>query len=464
MRRRFVPGRGVVKLTKIQRPSQFDGPAHAAEFLLLLIDGGLDEMATSRRKHLPMEAKPEMRARLVRVAQKLLVLRALDCLRWIDFPPQLSYLDAVNDQWVKGPYTIFQALHHLWHLGFAEPSKIRRVTSRGRFGSIPYLGDSLEDRAFSESQITWNDEVLLAPEGMIASLVAAIGTLSLGDDLGAIIGKLHTFDETGDAPEHRLCLMGLGDDREAMLLSTSGGGSAIASLRAANLPEHSLFRIIGSQVRWLCADEESARVLRWRLIVHLAESAKSARELPNLLAMVTVMPSHAFLPEGPRQEYKATYEADSRTSTKNPHNRLACLKTICGFLNAEGGTLTIGVTDEGEVLGLGADFALINDDAKADTFELRLREAMKNQLDPLPLNLVEVAFPEAFGRTICEVRVAKASSPTYLSYKDLKSGEAKRELFVRDGNRTIALRGSHLEQFLAGNWDGSTQETSSDET
>lgn len=454
----------MVKLTKIESPPQFTGPDHAAEFLLLLIEGGLDEMATSRRKNLPLEAKPELRARMIRVAQKLLVLRALDCLRWIDFPPQLSYLDAVNEQWVKGPYTIFQALHHLWHQGFAEPSKIRRITSRGRFGNVPFLGESLEDRAFSESQITWNDEVLLAPEGMIASLVAAIGTLSLGDDLGAVIGKLHTFDESGDVPEHLKCLLELGGERETILLSTAGGGSAISSLKAAKLPENVLWRFVGSQVRWLCADEESARVLRWRLIVHLAESAKSPRELPNLLEMVTVMPSQAFLPEGPRQEYKATYEADSRTSTKNPHNRLACLKTICGFLNADGGTLTVGVTDEGEVLGLGADFALINDDAKTDSFELRLREAMKNHLDPLPLSLVEVAFPEAFGRTICEVRVAKAPSPTYLSYKDPKSGEPKRELFVRDGNRTIALRGTHLEQFLAGNWDGSTQETSSDET
>jgi predicted HTH transcriptional regulator len=34
---------------------------------------------------------------------------------------------------------------------------------------------------------------------------------------------------------------------------------------------------------------------------------------------------------------------------------LAALKTIAGFLNASGGTLVIGVADDGKVLGLAAD-------------------------------------------------------------------------------------------------------------
>ncbi|MHC5017822.1 MAG: AlbA family DNA-binding domain-containing protein [Planctomycetota bacterium] len=34
---------------------------------------------------------------------------------------------------------------------------------------------------------------------------------------------------------------------------------------------------------------------------------------------------------------------------------IACLKTMAAFLNSEGGTLLVGVEDDGNILGIGAD-------------------------------------------------------------------------------------------------------------
>ena len=38
----------------------------------------------------------------------------------------------------------------------------------------------------------------------------------------------------------------------------------------------------------------------------------------------------------------------------------ACLKTICGFLNSNGGTLLIGVSDKGEIIGLSEEIELFH--------------------------------------------------------------------------------------------------------
>ena len=49
----------------------------------------------------------------------------------------------------------------------------------------------------------------------------------------------------------------------------------------------------------------------------------------------------------------------------------AVLKTIAAFSNAEGGTLLIGVNDEGEVIGLDYDYTSLK--GNRDEFELHLR-------------------------------------------------------------------------------------------
>ena len=118
-------------------------------------------------------------------------------------------------------------------------------------------------------------------------------------------------------------------------------------------------------------------------------------------------------------------------------------------MNSEGGTLYIGVSDQGVPVGLEGDFALIEDASPCDVFEGRLREFVKNSLDPLPLNSVVLDFQEMEGKVVCVVRVSPSSAVTYLTHKDV-SGQKVESVFVRDGNRTIELRGRDRDAFVAG--------------
>ena len=54
-------------------------------------------------------------------------------------------------------------------------------------------------------------------------------------------------------------------------------------------------------------------------------------------------------------EFKSTLRTNLHTGNKDPRMELAVLKTLAGFLNTNGGTLVIGVSDDGNPVGIQAD-------------------------------------------------------------------------------------------------------------
>jgi hypothetical protein len=58
------------------------------------------------------------------------------------------------------------------------------------------------------------------------------------------------------------------------------------------------------------------------------------------------------------------------------------MKTVCAFLNSEGGTLLIGVADTGVPKGLADDLKHFVDHQNVDGFELRLRQALSRTISP----------------------------------------------------------------------------------
>lgn len=65
--------------------------------------------------------------------------------------------------------------------------------------------------------------------------------------------------------------------------------------------------------------------------------------------------------EGNRVEFKSTVRMNLKSGKNGKEIELAWLKAVVAFLNSQGGTLLIGVNDEGDVLGLEAD-GFENDD------------------------------------------------------------------------------------------------------
>ena len=88
---------------------------------------------------------------------------------------------------------------------------------------------------------------------------------------------------------------------------------------------------------------------------------------------------------------------------------VAALKTIVGFLNAKGGTLLIGVKDDGEVIGIETD-GFPNEDKMG----LHLVNLIKDRIGEVFLPYVHAHFEEQDGQRIMAIRCEQGPKAAYL--------------------------------------------------
>lgn len=116
----------------------------------------------------------------------------------------------------------------------------------------------------------------------------------------------------------------------------------------------------------------------------------------------------------------------------------SALKTICALINANGGTLLIGMHDNGSIVGIEPDYTLIGKRPDKDGFENKLWDMLKTRIHPIPSDEAHITFEVIDGKAICRVDVSKSLSPHYLD----------KELFVRLGNSTEKLSGPEMQDWL----------------
>ncbi len=118
------------------------------------------------------------------------------------------------------------------------------------------------------------------------------------------------------------------------------------------------------------------------------------------------------------------------------------LKTICGFANAQGGSIYIGVDDEGEVVGV-----ILEKDTSVRRYEKKLadEEELKQLLVAIP-NKVQHALS-----LIVDVNLLSENSIHYIQIIVSRSAmpiSYRGDYYYRSGSTTQPLTGSELTQFL----------------
>ena len=132
--------------------------------------------------------------------------------------------------------------------------------------------------------------------------------------------------------------------------------------------------------------------------------------------------------ESDRLEFKSTLRWNLKADRAGKEIELACLKTVVAFLNSDGGTLLVGVEDDGSVLGIGAD-RFENEDRY-----LRHFGNLFNQHIGLEASEhVEFALRTVGDKRILVVVCRRASRPVFLRVKNdeafyVRSGPASRQL------------------------------------
>lgn len=131
-------------------------------------------------------------------------------------------------------------------------------------------------------------------------------------------------------------------------------------------------------------------------------------------------------------EFKSSLKWDMKGQRINKDLPKAAAKEVAAFMNSEGGTLLIGVDDDGDIIGLEKDFDIVpghNPDGVARIFH----ETVSNLCGKECYEYVHANFVDIYDKTILCVMIDRSSKPIYYVDGD------NVQLYVRIGNITRPL-------------------------
>ena len=156
----------------------------------------------------------------------------------------------------------------------------------------------------------------------------------------------------------------------------------------------------------------------------------------------------ASLEESHTLEFKATARWNLKADRPDKKMEHVIAKTVCGFLNADGGKLLIGVDDDGEPLGLDHDLSTLGKKDR-DGFELWLRQHLDVTLSILTAQVVKISFGQVRGKDVALVTASPTGKPVFCRPVD---GNAATEFWVRIGNQTRQLHGDDMIEYQQTHW------------
>ena len=150
--------------------------------------------------------------------------------------------------------------------------------------------------------------------------------------------------------------------------------------------------------------------------------------------------------EGAYLEFKSSLRWDLVETRINRALEGVVLKTLAGFLNSPiGGTLLIGVADNGEILGLEKDYQTLKKPGQ-DGFEQAVMTLISSNLGADLCSFVHVLFHVIDNKEVCRLIISPSGRPVFLD----KGNSPK--FFVRTGGGTRDLNIKEALDFIRGRW------------
>ena len=202
-------------------------------------------------------------------------------------------------------------------------------------------------------------------------------------------------------------------------------------------------------------DEELWQVDRFEDFLK-ARRALIADGINTFLESLLVSPAKAGLTiddliaqgESKTVEYKASMRWDYDAGNVSKVVQHSVAKTLAAFLNTTGGTLLIGVHDDGEILGLEKDFATLGKKQDRDGFELAFKSLLSSYLGAATSASVELSFAEEDGKVVAVASCERYPEPVFVT------DGADVKFFIRDGNSSRHLNVLETNKYIGNHWKG----------
>jgi predicted HTH transcriptional regulator len=136
-------------------------------------------------------------------------------------------------------------------------------------------------------------------------------------------------------------------------------------------------------------------------------------------------------------EFKETLSLCIRTQTKNKELEHSALKNVVAFLNTDGGKLLIGVSDDGQILGLDTEIGKFH--KNLDKFLLYWNELLKVRIGGQYNPFIEYRAIKIDGKHVLFVECKPSQSPCHLDGKDF---------YMRTNPATEKLEGPKLLEYV----------------
>ncbi len=150
--------------------------------------------------------------------------------------------------------------------------------------------------------------------------------------------------------------------------------------------------------------------------------------------------------EGPLLEFKSSFRWDIEQSRVNRALETVIMKALAGFMNSHsGGTLLIGVADDGEILGLENDYQSLKRQGQ-DGFEQAIMTATSSSLGADLCRYIKVLFHSSESKDVCRLIILPASRPVFF-----KQGNEPK-FYLRTGGGTRDLNIQEATEFIVERW------------
>jgi hypothetical protein len=143
-------------------------------------------------------------------------------------------------------------------------------------------------------------------------------------------------------------------------------------------------------------------------------------------------------------EFKSSFRYDYRLQKVNKALESVVMKTVAGFMNTEGGTLLIGVADDGSIVGLDADYNSLSR-KDSDGYTQLLMTAIAEKMGTPTCKLVKILFQLQEGKEVCRVIVLPSPLPVYVKEDNqhrfyVRTGSGTREMDIREAITFIKVK------------------------
>ena len=194
---------------------------------------------------------------------------------------------------------------------------------------------------------------------------------------------------------------------------------------------------------------------------------------PDSITMPNNGPIFEGKEEGQNVEYKTSIVYTPKHEANIDVQMFNIVRELAAFMNADGGTLYIGIHDKTrQVIGIDDDLPHLCEGESAyassytadyDHYQLKIRDTVVSFCSAIAGTLINISFPKQDGVTYCKIEVAAAKRPIWTKGN---------MLFQRQGNQAQMLRGESITQFVGekiGSYimamanDSETQKTSTED-